>query len=198
MDSARIYRYHPVQLLISLDFRQTFIGLPHNDGVPISLGGVRVGVIIRDRHRTGLGYSQSYNTNLNDYNGAPINLKFHAFSVFYEYYYIDTRHWSFGTPVELGIGSYTAKGRDTLLNDNTNHVTAAGIALDLQYRPVRWIGLSAMGGYRWAFNNNGPVDLNNWFYSVGISVPVGYLAQDIQYRHRKNKLKRDLKEDMGK
>jgi hypothetical protein len=195
-DSAHIYRYRPVQLLIALDFRQTYIGTPHNEDIPISLRGIKVGLIIHDRHRTGLGYSVIHNANLNDHTGAPIHLKYHAFSVFYEYYYLDTRHWSLGTPVEVGIGRYTVEGQDPLLNGKTNNITAAGIALDLHYRPIRWIGLSVMGGYRYAFND-GPVDLNNWFYSLGISSPLGYVAQDIRYHHRKNKLRRDLKHNEG-
>lgn len=196
-DSMHIYRYRPVQLLISLDFRQTYIGTPNNKNIPISLWGIKAGVIIRDRHRTGLGYSFIHNANLHNSLGEPIDVKYHSFSVFYEYYYLDTRHWSLGTPVEVGVGRYTAEGHDSMLNGRSNNVTAAGLALDLQYRPVRWISLGVMGGYRWAFNNNGPVDLNNWFYSLGVSSPLGYVAQDIRYHHRKNKLNRDLKHKEG-
>lgn len=107
--------------------------------------------------------------------------------MFYEYYFLHTRHWSAGFPVEIGTGSYKAEGQDPFLDGKTRTFTAGGIAADLHYRPLRWLSLNVAGGYRYAFHQTGPLDLSNWFYSAGVSVPLGYLAQEFRHRHKERK-----------
>jgi hypothetical protein len=182
-DNARHRCVHP---LIGLDFRQTWIGLPNNEDIPIRMWGVRAGVSIHHRHRMGLGYAFMHHVDLTDKEGAPIHLKYRSLSVFYEYYFLDTKHWSMGAPVEAGIGHYSVQAQDDRLDGKSANVTAAGIALDLHYRPIRWLSLNTVGGYRWA-SNSGPINLSNWFFSLGFSVPLGHVVQDIRHRHKQSK-----------
>jgi hypothetical protein len=192
-DSAYIYRPKKVMMLLSLDQRNTFLETSGNVNTPVDLGGIKVGLKIFDRHRTGLGYYaiRHSTAKVSVNGGAPLDVGFHFsyFTMFYEYYFIHTPRWDMGVPFEIGLGKYKTLGAG-LAKSGT--VVPLGTAIDLHYKPIRWISINGMGGYRQVVNNYSLVKLSNWFYAFGLSISTRYIYDDARFYLKKRRYKKDL------
>lgn len=189
-DSARIYRPKKVLPLISLDQRNTFLETSSSRNTPVNLQGIRAGVTIRQISRTGVGIYriQDSRTRIKRMNGLPVDVefRFNYLMAFYEYYFIHSKYWNLGMPLEIGAGRYTAT--DTTVN-RKGILYPMGIGIDLQFKPTRWVGVSTMGGYRFVGNNNNLVKLNNWFYTLSLTVNLKNIYDDGRYWLKKRRFK---------
>lgn len=189
-DSARIYRPKKVLPLISLDQRNTFLETSASRNTPVNLQGVRLGVTLHQLSRTGIGVYRikDSRTRLKRINGQPadVEFRFNYLMAFYEYYFIHSKYWNLGMPLELGVGRYTAT--DTTIN-RKGTLYPMGIGIDLQFKPTRWVGVSTMGGYRFVGNNNNLVKLNNWFYTLSLTVNLKNIYDDSRYWFKKRQFK---------
>jgi hypothetical protein len=192
-DSARIYRPKKVLPLVSLDQRNTFLETSASRNTPVNLQGIRFGVTLHQISRTGIGIYriQDSRARIKRINGQPVDVefRFNYLMAFYEYYFIHSKYWNLGLPLELGVGKYMAK--DTALN-REGTLYPMGIGVDLQFKPTRWVGLSTMGGYRFVGNNNNLVKLNNWFYTLSITVNLKNIYDDGRYWREKRRFNKKI------
>lgn len=197
-DSARIYRYRKLMPLLSFDQRNTFLETFANDNTPVNLRGIKLGVTVKDRHRTGVGVYRvvQKRRHIERVNGVPVNFdfRFNYLTVFYEYYFIYTRRWDLGIPFEIGAGRYEASDTSTARN---GLVWPLGSGVDVHLKLNRWVALTTMGGYRVVGNNSSGVRLNNWFYSFGVAVSTRHLFEDGRYYLKKRRCVREIKRLKG-
>jgi hypothetical protein len=197
-DSARIYHSRELQLLLSLDQRNTFIQTPQSNNTPFDLRGIKAGVVLMGRHKMGVGVynirdPKAHIRRLDNGPEEEIDLKFGYITGFYEYLFVHTRRWDIGIPIELGIGGYDAPKVDSAsLNNNRVRTFPAGTAVDIHFKPMRWFSLNGMGGYRYVLANAGPVNLDNWFYAFGISLNTKNIYDNSRYYFKKRKYKREV------
>ena len=201
-DSAHIYRHKKVHMLLSLDQRNSFLETTDNSNTPVDINGIKLGVVMNDRHKTGIGiYSiRDRSRHISRRMGEPADLdfSFRYITVFYEYLFIYSRHWDIGIPFEAGYGRYTAFGPTNPPpvpgSRNRDNVYPLGTALDVHFKLLRWFSVNGMGGYRHVINNTSPVNLSNWFYAIGLSINTRNLYQDGRYYLKKQKFKREMEQ----
>lgn len=196
-DSAYIYRFKKVHFLFSIDQRSTFVATPKNNYASFDVFGIKAGLILNERHKAGLGlYSlRNAKTKINNGSQPDETIKFSYLSLFYEYYFVSNRWVDIGFPLEAGIGRYRItpiKPAPDPTTANRLTVIPTGISLDVHFKPIRWISLYGMGGYRYVLNPSSSVDLSNWFYAFGVSISLRHISEDTRYYLKKRKYRNEI------
>ncbi len=181
-DSMHTYRFKTLRPYGNIDNRNSFYR-------PSNFTGFQLGVIVNEYHTFGIGF---YRLNQARRAGATVNAGYNlrALSyntVFYEYLLFNKRFYEVDLPFELGYGSYRARYSDTL-HPKYNHIIAPSflpLSAGVKFiaKPVRWIGLSLMAGYRYFIETGKErvLDFNNFFYPVGVWVDLRQVYRDIKY-----------------
>jgi hypothetical protein len=180
-DSLRTYRFKKLRPYGNIDNRNAFIRNP------ASIGGFQLGVIVNEYHTFGGGIYRLNPTTEKDAlirNGYRMNgLRY--VTIFYEYFLLNKRFVEIDLPFELGIGRYDASLADTTRDTRQRNLAGAfiplGSAVKLILKPVRWIGVSFMGGYRYALEKQRNLNLNGVYYSVGVWIDFRQVYRDIKY-----------------
>ncbi len=192
-DSAYIYRPKKVKVLLSLDQRNTFVQTSADENTPVFFRGVKMGVTVFDRHKTGIGFYSLVNSSrhVSRVNGQPVDIDFtlRYITLFYEYYFIHTRRWDLGVPFDIGAGKYRTIDP---ASDIEGVIFPLGTGIDVHYKPIRWASIFAMGGYRQVINNYTAIDLSNWFYAFGVSLNTRNIYDDSRYYLKKKKFKKEV------
>ena len=194
-DSTWIFRPKNVFPSLASDQRNSYI-----KGKPVNIWGVKVGVMLFDKHNVGLGaYSITNSTSrFNARSDQTINqnTKLQYLTAFYEYSFIDKRWWELGIPVEIGGGYYNISSKnaatDATLPLRKGLVLPIGTAIDLYFKPTRWFAINVMGGYRFVLTTDARVNFNGWFYSFGGAIYMRQILQDLRYFNKKRIYKKEL------
>lgn len=168
-------------LFVSVDSRNSFI----NNNI-VSIFGARAGITYGKRLSFGIGYNQLYNPptsfkeDIEYINalGKPyfINegLKFYYISAAIEYTFYETKHWEISMPLQIGVGEtyyqYILNGVKNKSNKNASFVYEPTISVD--YKIIKWVGLSADYGFRFMLTNSKKLNqqLNSPIVTIGISI----------------------------
>lgn len=201
-DSTRCYRFKKVRPFFSLDNRHSFI-----KNATIDVKGLQLGVILFDKHLVGFGVyglqksSKSGITNRNEKNIAAIrNLKLSYLTTFYQYTILNHRYLQLDLPLEIGIGSYQLNLLDTLTlkpiaPERKGGIVVTGGGASITLKPIKWIGLTAMAGYRAVLDGNTNLNFNGAFYSYGVWIDLRQIYRDIKfYGFIRKKYKQKVKE----
>ena len=195
-DSIKITKIKLVRPQFRLDNRLTFL-----NGQKLSISGIDAGVLLKNKLRITLGY-YSVNDKLTslrktindiDYQGQ-YQLNYGALNL--EFIYKDTRFFSFGMPLEFGIGTNTLNYRSEAYGLDTNKqsglIGMAYFGLSGTFKPIRWIGIKGAVGYRKTLLNQvKDLAFDGVYTSVGLSVDVWEIIKDckmyrLKKRYRKN------------
>ncbi len=198
-DSAHIYRFQKLRPFLGLDNRNSFI-----KDVPVNVRGIQFGVVINERHTTGLGfYAVNGNTSKNvktkvGNEDALTTLQLNYITLFYQYALIDKKHFELDIPLELGLGGFDVKtvsqkdGR--ILQDKKGGLIPFGFGLNFVYKPLKQIGISAMIGYRLVAEKNPTLNFNGLYYSIGLAFDIRQIIRDIRfYGFKRPKYRRAIK-----
>lgn len=156
----------------ALDSRNSFI-----DNSIVNIFGAKAGLRFNKKLSFSIGYYQLYNPPksfsedvhyINSLGSQYIirkGLKMYYFSANIEYAFYETKHWQLSMPLQIGIGKtfyqYTAENIKHRTDENLNFIYEPTIAVD--YKIVKWVGLSADFGYRFMIKDTGR--LNKQFTS---------------------------------
>ena len=185
-DSAHIYRFQKLRPFLGLDNRNSFI-----KDVPVNVRGIQFGVVIYERHTTGLGfYGVNSNTSKNVKTKvgtveALTTLQLNYITLFYQYAIIDKKYFELDLPLELGMGSYDVKtvsqkdGR--ILQDKKGGLIPFGFGLNAVVKPIKHIGISAMIGYRLVAEKNPNLNFNGLYYSIGLAFDIRQIIRDTRF-----------------
>jgi hypothetical protein len=193
-DSAHIYRFKKLRPWIALDQRNSWIR--NNKGtnkIPVTINGVQLGVIIKEKHTVGLGFYTMNNSSqkpvkLNDQSNKityqELILKYTTLC--YQYVIVDTRFFELDVPMEVGLGNYVYNLKDenqtALLWHEAGPVKLTGGGVQIVLKPLKWIGVSGMGGFRIVtFNKKTNLNFNGLYYSYGVWVDLRQIYRDIKF-----------------
>lgn len=193
-DSAQVYRFKKIRPWIAIDQRNSWIrntkGLQR---IPVTINGLQLGVILKEKHTVGLGFYSMNGTSqkpvkISDGNNKityqELLLKYTMLN--YQYVIVDTRFFELGVPLEVGIGHYVYNLRDSsqtaLLWREEGPVKLTGGGVTMVVKPLKWIGLRGMAGYRIvAFNKRTNLNFNGFYYSYGIWIDLRQIYRDIKF-----------------
>jgi hypothetical protein len=202
-DSLHTYRFKKFRPFLAIDNRASFI----RDN-PVNFKGLQLGIILYENHTMGFGF---YNINQNSKkqvrtidNSRTINqyLTLNYTTTFYSYAFIEKKYFEINLPVEIGFGRYRIQVEDSatgkMISDKSAGIVPIGAGVELVIKPIRWIGISSMGGYRYV-RENSRINFNGWYYSIGLWIDIRQIYRDIKfYGFQKKKHKRAVKEILEK
>ncbi len=188
IDSAHTYRFKKFRPYLSIDNRNSFI-----KSVPVNFRGFQFGLIFKENHTLGLGFyriiqnsqrpvktkDNKTNTIVNQY----LSLNYTTF--FYQYAIYKKRFWEIDIPFEIGFGRADLKIEDSLTKTTLRHdiipILPLGCGLQVIFKPVKWVGVSFMGGYRYVQDKDKRLNFNGTYYSIGLWIDFRQIYRDIKY-----------------
>ncbi len=193
-DSARTYRFKKVRPWIALDQRNSWIkntkGLQR---IPVTINGLQFGAILKEKHTVGLGlYSMNATSQKpvkisdgsNKITYQELLLKYSTLN--YEYVIVNTRFFELDVPLEVGLGRYVYNLKDSsqtaLLWHEEGPIKLTGGGVTMIVKPLKWIGLRGMAGFRFvAFNKRTNLNFNGFYYSYGVWIDLRQIYRDIKF-----------------
>lgn len=163
----------------------------------INFFGPQLGLMLFERHILGFGfYFSSKNTKKpyetyddNSFVSKSINIKYLTF--FYQYILIKKRYFEVHLPVEIGRGilhaDYKNQAGDLYKNTNT-YFNIAGFGGQLIIKPIKWLGISSIYGYRVATENI----ISGFYYAIGVWVGFKPLITEINYIIKRKKYRDEV------
>lgn len=194
-DSVHIMRVKLVRPQFRLDNRNLLF-----KGQALNVSGVDAGVLLKNKLRITLGYYSLSNA-LNYYEKV-INdetyqrqLKLQYGSLNTEIIYRNMRYLSLGMPLEFGLGtnSLTYQNRDngSIYSRESGFVFLSDFGLSATFKPIRWIGLKGIVGYRKTlFNQVKDFRFDGLFTSIGLNVDLREIIKDVQMFNLKRRYKK--------
>ncbi|MES2761162.1 MAG: hypothetical protein V4677_03105 [Bacteroidota bacterium] len=171
-------------------------------GQVLTINGLDAGILLRDKIRLTLGY-YSLNNNINAHKkiidgtewDRQFRLQYIGFNT--EFIYKNTRFISFGLPVEFGYGKNSLQYINTLTYETkyreSGNILLTDFGLSMTFKPIRWIGIKGVIGYRKALYNAIPnFHFDGVFASVGLNGDVREVIKDFQMYKLKRKYKKNL------
>ncbi|MBL7918961.1 MAG: hypothetical protein JNJ40_01525 [Bacteroidia bacterium] len=192
-DSAHNYRFKKIRPYANIDSRNSFV-----ESNLTNLSGFQLGVIVNEYHTFGIGlYTLTKFSKKNSPFSAIAEFnRFGYINAFYEYFLLNRKHLEIDLPFEIGAGGFQAKLRDTTatgLNKIEKWFMPLGAGVKLIAKPIRWIGLSTMIGYRYIPYKQDLIDYDGLYYSLGVWVDFRGIYRDIKYYGRiKKKYRSDV------
>ena len=182
-DSLYTFRFKTLRPYANIDNRNSFIIKQ-----PANIIGLQLGVVVNTYHIFAFG---AYVLNQKSKHDSPIANNYQVdklsyFTVFYGYVLLNKRYLAIHLPFELGAGNYTAKQTDTMEQAQGKQVkygfVPLGAGVKVILKPIRWIGLSIMGGYRYVIEGKPSLlNLDGSYYSVGVWVDLRQIYRDVKY-----------------
>lgn len=195
-DSLHTFRFKTLRPYGNIDNRNSFI-----KNRPANFNGYQLGVIVNEYHTFGIGF---YRLNSATRINSPVKegYKLRALrynTVFYEYMLVNKRYFEVDLPFELGYGSYQVRYTDSAaaIYDKNIYPSFLPLSAGIKFigKPVRWIGLSVMVGYRYFIEEKRILDFNNLFFPLGIWIDFRQVYRDIKYYGvQKKRYRRAVKE----
>ena len=185
-DSLHTFRFKTIRPFANYDNRNSFIR-----DKPVNFKGIQLGVMLNERHVFGLGYYT-----MTDESQRPLRTQEQAvaynrylnlsyYTLFYQFVLMDKRFLEIDLPFEIGAGKYTSKLQNPLTNEfsriNSKAIFPMGAAFQVVLKPVRWVGFSFMGGYRYVYDENVNLNFNGLYYSFGLWVDIRQIYRDIKF-----------------
>jgi hypothetical protein len=195
-DSTHIVRVKLVRPQFRFDNRTIFI-----KGQTLNINGFDAGVLLKEKLRLTLGYYTSVK-NINKERETIDNIEFEREanlnygSINVEFIYKNTRYISLGMPLDFNFGKNTLAYTNVISGEQQ---MASGFAFMTDFglsailKPIRWIGIKGILGYRKTVINQVKGARNDGFFtSIGIYVDINEVAKDIRMfklkkKYRKNK-----------
>ncbi len=194
-DSLAIIKVKLVRPQFKFDNRLIFY-----NGQALGINGIDAGVMLKDKLRVTVGYygmsgdlkSEKFTSNNEDF-GKLIRLDYGSLNT--ELIYKDARFFSLGMPLEIGAGQLILRNKnfttDRVYATEKGALMFANFGLSGTFKPMRFLGLKAMVGYRKViFNQVKNFDFNGFFTSIGLNIDVHEIIVDVKMFRLKKKYKR--------
>ncbi|MEO6305053.1 MAG: hypothetical protein ABIP51_17985 [Bacteroidia bacterium] len=192
-DSLHTFRFKKLRPYANIDSRNSFV-----TNNLTNLSGFQLGVIVNEYHTFGFGlYTLTkFSKSNTPFSAISSFNRFGYVNVFYEYFLLNRRYLEIDLPFEVGVGGFQAQLRDTLATGLTNiskWFVPLGAGVKFIVKPVRWIGISSMIGYRYIPYKQNLIDYDGLYYSLGIWMDFRQIYRDIKYYGvQKKRYRRDV------
>ena len=187
LDSLALFSKERPKFIAKLDSRGSFISNSN-----VRLMGVKIGLEHAGRLQYGIGYTflsspvEQLRT-VNGVAGTPVRLRLGYVTPYVEYAFYQRGPWEVRIPVQLGLGGGALIYKDA--EGRKQHFKKAFLLLyepsmTVQYRFLRYFGLSAGWGFRLVLTN-AQLDetLSAPIYLFGLKVFFGDLWADVKPGH---------------
>ena len=118
-------------------------------------------------------------------------LTMNYFTFFYQYTVIDKKYFELDIPVEIGLGGCTISYSDSALHKTYRQSSGAiiplGIGLQGIVKPIKWVGLSVLIGYRMVAEKSVGQNFNGVYSSIGLNFDLRQIVRDTKYYWFKRK-----------
>ncbi|MBA2611107.1 MAG: hypothetical protein H0U95_03995 [Bacteroidetes bacterium] len=179
-DSIHTFRFKKLRPYVNIDSQSSFKSSNHT-----IMGVYQAGVIVNEYHTFGLGFYNLTNFSKNNTSiDALYKVKQFSFvNIFYEYFLMNKRFLEIDTPFEIGVGGFQAQVNDSASNgiNISKLFVPLGAGVKFIVKPVRWIGLSSMIGYRYIPYKQNILGYAGFFYSFGVWIDFRQIYRDIKY-----------------
>jgi hypothetical protein len=198
-DSLAIAKVKLVRPQFRFDNRVTF-----SEKQALKISGLDIGVLLSEKLRFTVGY-YSMKDRLKAYDvtegeeefGRLIQLNYGSINT--EINYKDKRFYSLGMPLEVcaGLNKFQDKNMTTgeILSTKTGGLVFVNFGMSATFKPMRFLGLKAMVGYRKVvYNQVRDYNFDGFFTAIGLNVDIHAVVADVRmYRlmkryHRGNNL----------
>jgi hypothetical protein len=194
-DSLQIRRIKLVRPQFRFDNREAFV-----EGQAFNITGFDAGVLLKEKLRLTVGY-YSMKGSLKAFKKKVDTIEYGRLvkliygSVNTELNYYDSRFLSLGMPLEIAFGTNTFQNKNITENVVTSTesglVAFANFGLSATFKPMRFIGLKGMVGYRKViFNEIKDFAFDGPFTSIGLNLDLHEIISDIKMYRLKKKYKR--------
>jgi len=183
-DSLKILKPKLIRPQVRLDSRVSVF-----DHQAINIYGYDAGIMAKDKLRLALGYYRMNNTLpiQKDVEGVKMNtsLMVNVGSLNTELIYYNSRFFALGFPMALAAGEYKLTETNALtkkvVSDTSGILGFANFGLSVTFKPMRFIGLKAMAGYRkTVYPNERVFNFSGLFSSIGLNIDVQEITRDIK------------------
>ncbi len=180
---------------IRIDNKLTFY-----KGDSYNIQGFDAGILLKEKIRLTVGYyalsdelSDYSRSQDNSYFNRHLNIKYASTNI--EFVYFNSRFFTFGIPFEFGFGqnklTYTESQNDLNYITSKGFVSILDVGASAIFKPIRWVGLRSVVGYRKTLINQvRGSKLNGVFLSFGIAVNLHEIRRDVRMFRLKKKYKR--------
>lgn len=194
-DSTNIVRVKLVRPQFRFDNRTIFV-----KGQALNINGLDAGVLLKEKLRLTIGYYSLVKNITKDYEIID-NIEFEREaslnygSINVEFIYKNTRYISLGMPLDFNFGKNTLTHTNIISGEQQRgsgfaFITDFGLSAIL--KPIRWIGIKGIVGYRKTIINQVKRARNDGFFtSIGIYIDIREVVKDVQMFKLKNKYKRN-------
>ncbi len=184
-DSLALTKVMLVKPQFKFDNRLTFFA-----GQVLSINGFDAGVLLKEKLRFTLGY-YSLKDQLKTFNEVKENEKFGKLiklnygSLNMEIVYKNLRYLSFGMPLEIAAGVNTFQDKNIttgqVLSTKSGALMFANFGLSATFKPMRFIGLKGIIGYRKVvFNQVDDFNFDGFFTAIGLNIDMRTVITDIK------------------
>lgn len=194
-DSLKIRRVKLIRPQFKLDNREAFV-----DNQALTINGLDLGVLLIEKLRFTLGY-YSMKGSLKAFRrtvdtieyGRLIQLDYGSLNT--EVMYLNTRFISLGMPLEIGVGNNTFQNKNVtenkILSSEKGLLAFVNFGVSGTFKPMRFIGLKGMAGYRKTiYNQVKDFNFDGFFTSIGLNFDFHELISDIKMFRLKKKYKK--------
>lgn len=173
---------------------KTFLGF-HNRNTfintnTVKLNGLVLGLDFNEKVKYHIGYYWLQNADtklLIKDNRFPFdtirkNIGIYNFSLGVEYSFKQTNRWNLMAPVQIGMGNLHTKYRyqDSLLLHEKGFILPIESGVNAYFSILDWLVFKSGVGYRLSIGNKEAFKLSAPYYSIGVSVKLGVLYQDVK------------------
>ncbi len=194
-DSLAIVKPPLARTQFKLDNRVVFHG-----SQAIDLNGFDAGVLLSNKLRVTLGY-YGMKSDLRKYNIVKQEIEYTKVieldygSLNTELIYKDWRFFSLGMPFEMaaGVNKLSEKNvtANEILSKQTSPILFMNFGVSGTFKPMRFLGLKVMLGYRKvAYNKLTNYNFDGFFTSIGLNFDFREIVTDIKMYRLKKKYKR--------
>jgi hypothetical protein len=197
-DSAYIFRPTFAKPYLRIENRYSFINKR-----PVNLAGFLTGATLDEKHIVCAGY---YTLNRRTQKAIELvdnnritreYLSLNYFVLCYQYILINRRYVQVNLPLEVGYGLYKTKTTDAFnnfLRKSNGDIVPFNGGIHFIFKPITWVGISAVGGYRHVVQErNIQLDFKGFYYSFGIWVDARFLYRHSLFYLKKRTYKRQLR-----
>lgn len=194
-DSVAIMKPRLIRPQLRLDNKISFYR-----GDSYNIDGIDAGIILKEKIRFTFGYYR-LNDELSGYsktrhgNYYDRRLKLQYGSINVEFVYHNSRFFTLGIPFEFCFGEnrlrYKTDPNELVSLTNRGFVSMIDLGASGTFKPIRWVGVRVVGGYRRTVINHVPGSrFDGPFVSFGIAVNIREVSKDVRMFMLKKKYKR--------
>lgn len=197
-DSAFIFRPKYSKPYLRVENRYSFISKE-----PVNLAGFMAGVTLVERHILCAGYYTlnrltQKSIDVTDENNVTRReyLILNYFITSYQYVLLNKRYLQINAPIEIGYGLYSTRTTDNFdnyLKKSSGNIIPASAGFQFIVKPIRWLGVSCVGGYRHVIQQkNINLNFKGFYYSFGLWIDARHVIRYTKYYFKKRGYREEL------